>query len=79
MSVSFVERTVWWVKRDFRVTDNHCLYLATQSSDEVIPFFCWEPSMLEADDFGSFLKRVREEVGPDRYKYGESSGIINGK
>lgn len=54
MSVSFVERTVWWVKRDFRVTDNHCLYQATQSSDEVIPFFCWEPSMLEADDFGSF-------------------------
>ncbi len=47
-------RTVWWIKRDFRVTDNHCLYGATQTSSEVIPFFCWEPSVIEGEDSGRF-------------------------
>jgi len=47
-------RTVWWIKRDFRVTDNHCLYWATRSSNVVIPFFCWEPSVIEGSDFGRF-------------------------
>jgi len=47
-------RTVWWIKRDFRVTDNHCLYSSTQTSSEVIPFFCWEPSVIESADYGRF-------------------------
>jgi deoxyribodipyrimidine photo-lyase len=49
-----VRRTVWWIKRDFRVSDNHCLFLATQTSNEVIPFFCWEPSVLNGEDYGVF-------------------------
>ena len=49
-----VRRTVWWIKRDFRVSDNHCLFLATQTSKEVIPFFCWEPSVLDGEDYGVF-------------------------
>lgn len=49
-----VRRTVWWIKRDFRVSDNHCLFLATQTSNEVIPFFCWEPSVLNGEDCGVF-------------------------
>ena len=49
-----VQRTVWWIKRDFRVSDNHCLCLASQSSAEVIPFFCWEPSVISAEDYGCF-------------------------
>ena len=52
--VQSVERSVWWIKRDFRVSDNHCLYLSTESSMEVIPFFCWEPSILGGEDYGSF-------------------------
>ena len=51
---SVVKRTLWWIKRDFRISDNHCLYLAAESSEEVIPFFCWEPSVIEADDYGTF-------------------------
>ena len=51
---SFVQRTLWWIKRDFRITDNHCLFLGTQSSEEFIPFFCWEPSVLNGDDYGEF-------------------------
>lgn len=37
-----------------------------------------EEEKYHTDDFGSFLKSVREDVGEDRYKFGESSGIING-
>ena len=37
-----------------RVSDNHCLFHAARKSDEVIPFFCWEPSILGAEDVGSF-------------------------
>lgn len=47
-------RTVWWIKRDFRISDNHCLFLAAQSSEEVFPFFCWEPSVLAGEDYGIF-------------------------
>jgi deoxyribodipyrimidine photo-lyase len=54
LSDSTPKRTVWWIKRDFRVSDNHCLYLAAKSSEEVIPFFCWEPSVLNAEDYGVF-------------------------
>src|SRR6056300_1460792 len=54
LMVQSVERSVWWIKRDFRVSDNHCLFLATQSSNEVIPFFCWEPSVLAGEDYGLF-------------------------
>jgi len=51
---SITVRTVWWIKRDLRITDNHCLFLASQSSKEVIPFFCWEPSVLSGEDYGLF-------------------------
>ena len=54
LSDSTPKRTVWWIKRDFRISDNHCLYLASQNSEEVIPFFCWEPSVLNAEDYGVF-------------------------
>ncbi len=54
LSTPRVGRTVWWIKRDIRLTDNHCLYWAAETSDEVIPFFCWEPTVLNAGDFGSF-------------------------
>jgi len=54
LSNSITGRTVWWIKRDLRITDNHCLFLAIQSSEEVVPFFCWEPSVLAGVDFGVF-------------------------
>jgi hypothetical protein len=41
---------VWWVKRDARLTDNACLAEAERLGPEVLPFFCFEPSLLSADD-----------------------------
>ena len=41
---------VWWVKRDARLTDNGCLAEAERLGLELLPFFCFEPSLLAAED-----------------------------
>jgi deoxyribodipyrimidine photo-lyase len=76
-----VLRTVWWIKRDIRISDNHCLFLATQSSDEVIPFFCWEPSVLNANDYGSFHLQAQWQAlkGLFASLHKRGSGIVEGK
>ena len=47
-------KAVWWIKRDFRITDNICLSNALEKCGEVVPFFCWENSITEAGDFSGF-------------------------
>lgn len=41
---------VWWVKRDARLADNTCLAEAARLGLDVLPLFCFEPSLLAADD-----------------------------
>ncbi|MBA4192418.1 MAG: hypothetical protein C0467_31000 [Planctomycetaceae bacterium] len=41
---------VWWVKRDTRLADNACLAEAAQLGLDVLPMFCFEPSLLAAGD-----------------------------
>lgn len=41
---------VIWVKRDTRLADNACLTEADRLGLDVLPFFCFEPSVLRADD-----------------------------
>lgn len=41
---------VWWVKRDARLADNACLTEADRLGLDVLPLFCFEPSLLAADD-----------------------------
>ena len=41
---------VWWVKRDARLADNACLAEAERLGLDVLPLFCFEPSLLAADD-----------------------------
>jgi deoxyribodipyrimidine photo-lyase len=47
-------KAVWWIKRDFRVTDNTCLTNALDKYGEVVPFFCWERCIIKAGDFSDF-------------------------
>ena len=47
-------KAVWWIKRDFRISDNHCLWSASKNAKMVIPFFCWEESVLNEGDYSSF-------------------------
>jgi deoxyribodipyrimidine photo-lyase len=41
---------VWWVKRDARLADNACLAEADRLGLDVLPLFCFEPSLLVATD-----------------------------
>ncbi len=41
---------VWLVKRDARLADNACLVEAKSLGLEVLPLFCFEPSLLVAND-----------------------------
>lgn len=41
---------VWWVKRDARLADNACTAEADRLGLDVLPFFCFEPSLLAAND-----------------------------
>ena len=50
---------VIWVKRDARVADNACLTEADRLGLEVLPFFCFEPSVLEADDTSAMHRHAQ--------------------
>ncbi len=41
---------VWWVKRDARLADNACLAEGERLGLDVLPLFCFEPSLLTAAD-----------------------------
>ena len=54
-------RSLWWIKRDLRISDNQCLFSAVTSSSLVIPFFCWEKEVLNAGDYSSFHLQAQWE------------------
>ena len=45
---------VWWIKRDFRLSDNECLSMGTEQCSELLPFFCWEPEIINHSDYSIF-------------------------
>ena len=49
------------MKRDFRITDNECLFEAAQHADMVLPFFCWEHDVLNEGDYSSFHLQAQWE------------------
>ena len=61
---------VWWVKRDARLADNACLAEANSLGIELLPFFCFEPSILAAEDTSNMhvnaqmqaIDRLRESL-----------------
>jgi deoxyribodipyrimidine photo-lyase len=48
------EKSLWWVKRDFRLVDNQAFSQALTESDEVLPCFSYEPLLLQGPDWGLF-------------------------
>jgi len=56
-----VKKAVWWIKRDFRITDNECLFEAVQHAEAVLPFFCWEHDVLNEGDYSSFHLQAQWE------------------
>ena len=51
---AFALKAVWWIKKDFRILDNQCISRAVEECSEILPFFCWEPSLINEDDYSSF-------------------------
>jgi deoxyribodipyrimidine photo-lyase len=47
-------RGIWWIKRDYRLSDNACICEGLESCKELVPFFCWEPEILHSPDFSIF-------------------------
>jgi deoxyribodipyrimidine photo-lyase len=47
-------KALWWIKRDFRLSDNESLYSAVEECAEVLPFFCWEPKLISLADTSAF-------------------------
>ena len=54
MSDKPYQRSIWWIKRDIRLTDNDALTAAIASSQSVLPLYIAEPSVLQADDASRF-------------------------
>jgi len=38
--------SIWWIRRDIRLQDNHALISAVENSDQLIPLFILEPQLM---------------------------------
>jgi deoxyribodipyrimidine photo-lyase len=43
-----VTSSIWWIRRDLRLTDNHALAAALASAERVIPAFILDPALLQS-------------------------------
>ncbi|MSU32467.1 MAG: deoxyribodipyrimidine photo-lyase, partial [Pedosphaera sp.] len=48
--LSLLKTVIHWFRRDLRVSDNTALHAAWMQSDRLIPFFCWDDTLLTAPD-----------------------------
>ena len=46
-----MKRAIWWIKRDFRLSDNQALTQAITECDEVLPIFVFETGLIECPDY----------------------------
>ena len=76
-------KAVWWIKRDFRIFDNDCIRSALLECGEVLPFFCWESKILEAEDFSLFHLQAQwqalEQLSQNIQKRGGSLCVARGE
>ena len=45
---------LWWIKKDFRLSDNPALTAALASAERVVPVFRFEPAVLAAEETSAF-------------------------
>lgn len=43
-----MKTTIWWIRRDLRLTDNEALTTALNNGDQVIPVFILDPAILDS-------------------------------
>lgn len=49
-----MSRIIWWIKRDFRLSDNAALSAACASAEEVLPVYIYEDSVIIGPDWSRF-------------------------
>ena len=45
---------LWWIKKDFRLSDNPALAAALGAAESVVPVFLFEPRVLQAEETSAF-------------------------
>ena len=45
---------LWWIKKDFRLSDNPALRAALAHAERVVPVFLFEPAVLRAEETSGF-------------------------
>lgn len=68
-------KIVWWVKRDFRISDNECLTEALVNGTSVLPFFCWEREVINEGDYSAFHLQAQWEGLSGLHQSLEKRGI----
>ena len=43
-----MKTAIWWIRRDFRVSDNEALWAAINDSDQLIPLFVLDPTLIKS-------------------------------
>lgn len=43
-------KAIWWIKRDFRLSDNIALFRAIAENDDILPLFVFEPDYIAQPD-----------------------------
>lgn len=46
-----MKQAIWWIKRDFRLSDNQALTQALLECDEVLPLFVFEDQLIACPDY----------------------------
>ncbi len=74
--------SIFWFRRDLRLEDNHGLYEALKSSDQVLPIFIFDTTILNKlenkhDKRVDFIYQTLEKLNQKLVKTGSSLWIIN--
>lgn len=74
--------TIFWFRRELRLTDNHGLYQALESGNEVLPLFIFDTNIindLPKDDHRiTFIHHQLEEINNQLKKQGSSLCVTHG-
>ncbi|MBW8359196.1 MAG: DNA photolyase family protein [Weeksellaceae bacterium] len=76
--------SVFWFRRDLRLTDNHGLYKALISGNKVLPIFIFDTEILEklenkADRRVDFIVQALKKINAELEETGKSITIFHGK
>ena len=82
------KRVIVWFRNDLRLLDHEPLAKAIQSSDQIVPIFCWDPRGWEEDAFGHvktgafrthFLWESLRDLDASLRERGSALWILQGK